>query len=71
LKKSNTQIEDEISKILSESTTKLENQVKLVNMLKNDKESLTKQLNKKDIKIKEMESIVFNKDEELTNSNNL
>jgi hypothetical protein len=52
LKKVNNQSDDEIGKILAESTAKLENQLKLVTMLKSDKEQLNKKLKILDDKLK-------------------
>jgi len=52
LKRVNNQSDDEIGKILAESTTKLENQLKLVTMLKSDKEQLNKKLKILDDKLK-------------------
>lgn len=69
IKKANTLSEEEISKILSESTVKLENQMKLVNMLKSDKESLNKKSAKLESKIKDLEQQNISKDEELQTSN--
>jgi len=52
LKKVNNQSDDEIGKILAESTAKLENQLKLVTMLKSDKDQLNKKLKILDDKLK-------------------
>lgn len=65
LRRATNQSDDEVSKILTESTAKLENQLKLVTMLKNDKETLNKKVSKLEDKIKKYESDIVSKDEEI------